>query len=226
MQDNIFVGIILLISVIIFMYCYKKMDYFSENVTSKMVSALDNDIAICFDPIKNPNPRFEFIKMVDSTFVRNNLDEILDKMKGILFPAIVLMVRFVRLYSLDFICKNSSSSNNIVNLSALFFEQIKKLIKLYNQIFNMVSNIGPALYDEKVLFKQIVCLTKSKLKLNEEKKLTLEEKNKLTPEEREHFLKMLNTYNHNKNIILQNMIIEKENERLRREKQKCKCIIC
>ena len=43
-----------------------------------MISALDNDIAICFDPFKNPNPRFEFVRIVDRKFVSDNLDEILE----------------------------------------------------------------------------------------------------------------------------------------------------
>lgn len=47
---------------------------------------------------------------------------------------------------------------------------------------------------------------------------------KLTPEEREHFLKMLGTYQHNKNIILENMRIELEREKLRR-RNRCGCII-
>ncbi len=168
MEDNIFIGILLLVCIIFFVCYYKKTDYFGENVTNKMITILDNDIALCFDPISNPNPTFQFFQIVDQKFVKDNLDEILDKMKGITIPGIILMVRFVRLYSLDFICKNTSSSDGIINFSALFLSQIKQLINLYNKIFNMVTNIGPASYDDKVLFKQIVCLTKSQLRLNDQ----------------------------------------------------------
>ena len=85
-----------------------------------------------------------------SKLKNDNLVEILDKMKGIIFPGIVLMVRYIRLYSLDFICKNSSSSNNIVNFSALFFAQIKQLIKLYNMKRYTIR--GKRMYEETVTY--------------------------------------------------------------------------
>jgi hypothetical protein len=165
---NIFVTIILLICIIILFKYYTKNDYFTSNITTKMINTLDIDISLCF--LANDNIDFSITKLLSYEFLKNNQNEFLDKMKEILLPALILMTRYVRLFSLDFICKNSKSSDKILRISSLFFKQIKLLIKLYNNIFTIASNytLQEPQYDETELFKQLVCITNSKIQLNDQ----------------------------------------------------------
>jgi hypothetical protein len=167
-KNDIFVGIVIIIAIIIFLVYYKsnnKTDYFNA-LTDNMITTLDNDIALCFSG--ETNPSFEIFTMMNQEFIQQNQTEILEKMKEITIPGIVFMSRYLRLYSIDYICKNTNSYQKIQNLLQLFVIQINQLIKLFNQVYKMISNNIPnPIFNDVDLLKQIICLVNNKVNFDD-----------------------------------------------------------
>lgn len=168
-KDNIFIGVVIIIAIIVFLIYYKsnnKKDYFDNALTNAMITVIDNDIASCFSGETNLN--FKLFSVMNNNFIRTNQNELLEKMKEITLPGIILMTRFVRLSAIDTLCKNNKS-NNQEYLSYLFFTQVKQLIKLFNQVYNVISDgIGYTRYDEATLLKEIICLYTVKIPLDDQ----------------------------------------------------------
>ncbi len=166
-KNIIAIIIIFLVICVLYYYTKKQTDYFYSDITSEMEVAIEDDLVNCFNI--TVDDRFKLVNYLNSEFVTKNEIELLKKIKDITVPALIIMVRFIRLYSLDFVCKNETTNARIVRLSDLFFKQIKSLIKYHHAIFRVGNyNIGDLNFSDDVLFKDIVCLTKNKLLLDDQ----------------------------------------------------------
>jgi hypothetical protein len=167
---NVIIGLILILVVIYVLYYQTKKttDYFYfSDITTEMNTAIEKDLVSCFEIVVND--RFELVNYLNSDFVNKNETELIKKIKELMIPGLIIMTRFIRLYSLDYVCKNEISNAKIVRLSDLFFKQIRSLIIYHHAIFRVGNyNIGTLNINDDALFKEIVCLTKTKLLLNDQ----------------------------------------------------------
>jgi hypothetical protein len=167
---HIIIGLIVILLIICILYYQTKKttDYFYfSDITPQIETAIETDLVNCFNI--TVNDRFQLVNYLNSEFVNKNETELISKIKDLAIPGLIMMVRFIRLYSLDFFCKNEPTNAKIVHLSDLFFKQIKSLINYHHAIFRVGNyNIGTLNINDDLLFKEIVCLTKSKLLLTDQ----------------------------------------------------------
>jgi hypothetical protein len=163
---NLIIGIIILIIIVIILFCYKKINENFSDITSEIITKIDSDIAKCFDIAENEN--FEILQL-NYDFLQKNQTELLEKIKEIMIPGLILMTRYLRLYGLDFMCKNETNPDIILNLFELFIKQIKSLITFHYKLFNILSNntMQTLNYDNTKLINEIDCIIHSKLSFNE-----------------------------------------------------------
>ena len=165
---NNYIIILLIIVIIIILFYYKKSNDNFSDITSEMMIKIDSDLAKCFDITENEN--FELLQLLNYNFLQKNQTELLEKIKEITMQGLTLMTRYLRLYSLDFMCKNQNNSEIITNLHSLFAKQIKSLIIFHYRIFRISSNntMQPLMYNNTKLLEEIKCIMHTKLSFNEQ----------------------------------------------------------